>query len=81
MTSLSEKEAKLIVKCRIKKPWYWNSKWYRAVFLYNIREEIPTSKLLLIYSKNHCPDNVQETQWIWRKLRQYHIDIYNYFRL
>ena len=80
MASLSEKDGKSIIKCRIKKPWCWSSEWYRAVFFYNLTGSFPTSQLLLLYSKNHCPDNVQETQWIWNQLKKRYRREYDYFQ-
>lgn len=80
MACLSEKNGKKIIKCRINKPWIWKSNGYRAVFIMEDKEEILCSRLLLFYTKNHCPDNRQETQWIWSKLEFYYADIYQHFR-
>ena len=62
-----------IIKCRIKKPWCWTSDWYRAIYFLDVESQI--SKILLLYSKNDIPDNSQETQQIWKKIKQYYPDL------
>jgi len=71
--SLKQLNQSNIIKCRIKKPWYWTSDWYRAVFYLDKQNQ--KSKLLLLYSKNDIPDNSQETQQIRKKLKYYYPDL------